>query len=84
VSCEQCREALEIDDVEPPCFSRTCYIPQPDERGQRILEIRDKLIKLHDLVDPGTILKLYNSTVEDIELLAYVEEEMEELLRTRR
>jgi hypothetical protein len=79
VSCEKCREALIIDEVEPPCFESQCWVPQPDERGQRILEIRGKLIKLQGLVDPGTILKMYDADIEDIELLAFLEEELKNM-----
>ncbi|MBI5410175.1 MAG: hypothetical protein HZA14_12495 [Nitrospirae bacterium] len=56
-----------------------CWIPQPDERGQRILEIRDKLVRLQGLVDPGTILRLYSADIEDIEILAFLEDEIKKM-----
>jgi hypothetical protein len=56
-----------------------CLIPPLDEAGSRIMEIRRKLISLQELVDPGTILKMYEATPEDIELLAAVETELAKL-----
>jgi hypothetical protein len=107
VSCEKCKEALEIDDVEPPCFNsplsrgdrgvfpsplegegqgegevpgvNACWIPKLDERGQRILELRSKLIALQGLVDSETILKMYDATIEDIEMLSFLEEELKKM-----
>ena len=43
------------------------------------MELRAKLINLNGLVDPGTILKMYDADIEDIELLAFVEEEIKKL-----
>ncbi|RJQ22033.1 MAG: hypothetical protein C4560_03130 [Nitrospiraceae bacterium] len=89
MSCDVCRETLLIDKVEPPCFNEdgdeqrpginSCWIPPPDERGQRILDIRAKITSLQGLVDPGTILGLYNADLEDIELLAWLEEQIKEM-----
>ncbi|MBI5057006.1 MAG: hypothetical protein HZB61_10370 [Nitrospirae bacterium] len=79
MSCEKCKEALLIDEVEPPCFKSQCWIPQPDERGQFIFAIRDKLIRLQGLVDPGTILRLYSADIEDIEMLAFLEDEIKKM-----
>ena len=104
MSCESCKEALLIDEKEPPCFNTpsttptppyqggefktipgvdTCWLPELDETGHRILEIRGKLIALKDLVDPGTVLRMYRATKEDIELLAAVEEEMRKIMPPR-
>jgi len=79
VSCENCRDILEKDEVEPPCFEGTCYIPDPGEQGRRILEIYNKLITLQGLVDSGTILKMYDATIEDLELLAFLKEEIDKM-----
>lgn len=62
------------EDLNPGI--NACWLPELDEAGQRILEIRGKLIALKDLVDPGTVLRMYSATLEDIEILATVEEEM--------
>ena len=40
------------------------------------MALRAKLVKLKDLVDPGTILAVYGVTREDLDLLAKVEELM--------
>lgn len=101
MSCDACKEALEIDGVEPPCFNNesefplskggkrgllpgvnACWIPPLDAAGQRIMEMRSKLIALHDLIDSGTILKMYGANMEDIEMLAFVEEEIKKLQPT--
>jgi hypothetical protein len=79
VSCKTCAETYEIDDIEPDCWSKECLVPEVDAWGQRIFEIRDRLITLKDLVDPGTILKLYNADLDDLELLAAVEEQLQEI-----
>jgi len=79
VSCEKCRDILEKDEIEPPCFEGECYIPDPGERGRRILAIYNKLITLQGLVDSGTILKMYDADLEDLELLAFLKEEIENI-----
>ncbi|GER92689.1 hypothetical protein A45J_0407 [hot springs metagenome] len=80
MSCEACAEAEEIDGAVPDCRTeKGCLIPPLDEQGQRILEIRDRLITLHDIVDAGTILRLYDATKEDVEMMAIVEKELKML-----
>jgi hypothetical protein len=77
VSCEECEKAREIDGDIPDCETdKGCVIPRLGERGGRIMAIREKLMKLKDLVDPGTILAAYGATIEDLDLLAKVEELM--------
>lgn len=56
-----------------------CWVPPLPEGLQRIFEIRDRLTTLHELVDAGTILRLYDADIEDIELLAVIEEELKTL-----
>ncbi len=81
MSCESCADILKVDGVEPDCFDddRGCPIPQPGERGRKILEIRARLISLQGLVDPGTILRMYDAGREDIDMLAFLEEELREM-----
>ncbi len=93
MSCESCKEAMVIDEKEPPCWGEVgaycntplqpginaCWLQELDEAGHRILEIRGKLIALKELVDPGTILRMYKVSLEEIELLAAVEEEMRKI-----
>lgn len=80
MSCEACADAEEIDGAVPDCQTdKGCLIPQLDEQGQRILDIRDRLITLHDIMDAGTILRMYDATKEDIEMLAIVENELKKL-----
>ena len=77
MSCESCREAQEIDGVIPDCEKeRGCLIPPLDERGKRIMGLRGKIITLKELLPADVILKMYQATIDDIELLAAVEEEI--------
>lgn len=79
MSCDSCKDILLIDEVEPPCWEDACWLPELDERCQRILEIRQKIVTLKELVDAGTILKMYEADLEDIELMAYLEEELKQM-----
>lgn len=80
MSCEACAEAEEIDGAVPDCETdKGCLIPPLTEQGQRILEIRDRLITLHDIMDAGTILSMYDATKEDIEMLSIIEKELKML-----
>ena len=80
MSCENCKEAFDIDRDVPDCETgKGCPIPPLDERGKRIVEIREKLVKLKGLVDPGTILAMYGATIDELDLLAKVEETMNAL-----
>ena len=56
-----------------------CWIPELDEAGRRILEIRQKLITLGELVGPETVIKMYEVTKEDLELLTTVESELQKI-----
>ena len=80
MSCEACQEAVEIDGESLACETeKGCMIPTLSERGQHIMELRAKLMSLNGLVDPGTILKMYDADIEDIELLAFLEEAIKDL-----
>jgi hypothetical protein len=79
-----------VDGVEPPCFYEgqaekkvsgvnACWIPELDEQSQRILDIRQKIKTLKEVVDAGTILRMYAADLEDIELLAFLEDELRKL-----
>lgn len=54
-------------------------IPPLSDSGQHIMELRVKLISLNGLVDPGTILKMYDADIDDIELLTFLEEAIKDL-----
>ena len=79
VSCDNCKDALLIDEVEPACWVGECLLPEIGERERRVLEIRDRLVALNDLGIGGEILRMYEADVNDIELLAAVEEELKAL-----
>ena len=75
VSCEECERSREIDGDIPDCeTAKGCVIPPLTERGVRVMALREKLVRLRDLVDPGTIVAMYGATIEDIDLLAKMEE----------
>jgi len=64
-----------MDGDLPDCETgKGCAIPPLNEWGRRVMDIREKLTKLRNLVDPGTILGLYGATREDLDLLIKVEE----------
>lgn len=42
------------------------------------MQIRAMLCGLHEVVDPGTILAQYNADLDDLEMLAVIEEELKE------
>ena len=77
MSCDACKDIYVVDEIEPDCFEGACIVPMLDAEGQRIVEIRDRLIVLKDLVDSGTIMKIYGATKEDIEMLAFIETQMD-------
>lgn len=67
----------EKDGIAPDCETeKGCLIPPIMPEGQRILEIRGKLITLRGLVESGVIFQMYGATKDDIDMLAIVEEEM--------
>ncbi|GEM_PF-2249710 len=77
VCCEACEEIREKDGVAPDCETeKGCILPPIGPAERRILEIRDRLVALQGLVDPGAVLKIYGASRRDIELLASVEKEL--------
>lgn len=76
MSCENCKQLLELDGVEPDCIEGNCIIPELHADEQRILHLRSLLASLNEIVDSGYILKLYDADIEDIEMLAFIEEEL--------
>ena len=79
---------MEVDNVEPPCFAETenikpgdnaCWHNLPDAWGSRIIEIRSQLIVLNELVDAGSILRLHDADIDDIELLVFYERELKKV-----
>ena len=83
MSCEACREAHQVDGVTPGCETgQGCLIPPLDERGSRVMQIRDMLVRLKDLVDAGTVLRMYGAGIDDLELLALLEDEIRKNART--
>jgi hypothetical protein len=49
-----------------------------DEAGAKAMDIREQVVKLQNLIDPGTVLKLHGCGLAELELLAVIEEELSE------
>ncbi len=81
MSCEACKDILVNDDVEPDCFDddKGCRIPMLDQRELRIIDIRGKLVSLRGLIDSGIILEMYDATREDIEMIIFIEDEIQKM-----
>ena len=76
MGCDNCEKEFDKNGIEPICWEGECPIPPLDAQGQRILEIRERIIELRDLVDSGAILRIYRADEEDLELLALWEKEV--------
>ena len=77
MSCEQCKDIEGQDGIAPPCKDeRGCYIPPVGTDEQRVLEMRARLITLAPLGIGGEILRMYEATKEDFEMLAAIEDEI--------
>lgn len=68
-----------MDGIAPDCQSeRGCPIPELGPAGAKVLHLRGLLMRLHGLVDAGTICRMVDAGLEDLELLAVVEDELRE------
>ncbi len=66
-----------MDGVTPDCETgKGCLIPALDERAARVTRLRDILVRLKDLVDAGIVLRMYGADIDDLELLAVLEDEI--------
>lgn len=80
MTCESCRDIEKVDEVLPDCKTgKGCLIPQLGQEEARILEVRDLLVRLHDLINPEVILKMYEISGEEIEMLAVIEDEIKKM-----
>lgn len=68
-----------MDGLTPDCQTdKGCPVPPPGPAGQHILEIRSLLVRLHNLVDAGTVCRICNVDRHDLELLAAIEDQLSE------
>lgn len=59
----------------PPCRTdEGCWIPPIPPAAQRALEIRDRLVRLHDLNIGDAVLRIYGADKNDLDLLAVAED----------
>ena len=60
----------------PDCKTeRGCAIPPLGYAEARTLYLRERLIKLSNILSPECVLKIYGATIEDVDMLALIEEE---------
>lgn len=69
--------------TELPCATVPCRIPALRPEAQRIIAIRDLLMSLDNLVDPGTICRICNVESSDLFLLAAIEAELKRSQKTQ-
>ena len=75
LNCDDCREAQAIDGIIPDCETdEGCKVPSLSVAAMRALEIRDRLSRLSRLGVGGKILDLYEATIDDLELIAVIED----------
>lgn len=69
--------------TELPCAGAPCKIPKLDPLARRVIEIHNLIIRLGDLVDPGTVCRICNVESSDLYLLATVEDELKRIKKAR-
>lgn len=68
-----------MDGITPDCQTPAgCLIPTLEAEGRRVMEIRDLLGKLHNVIDSGTICRICDVDLLDLQLLAIAEEILKE------
>jgi hypothetical protein len=67
-----------MDGVDPPCEKGQCPIPGLSAGEARVMEMRSLLIRLRGVVDGGTVLRTYGATIDELELLGAIEDELRE------
>lgn len=66
-----------MDDVTPPCQTGVgCWIPPLPTDAARVLALRDKLIRLRRLGIGAEIMRMYQVTLDDLDLLALIDNEL--------
>ena len=65
-----------MDGIEPECTNGECPIPNPGPQGERLLHVRGLLVRLKGVVDSDTICRLTGVDLDDLELLAALEDEI--------
>lgn len=66
-----------MDGLVPMCMQTACPLPTlgPDER--RIMDIRQDIIELRDLVPPHEVLRHHGATMQDARHIAAIEREVQ-------
>ena len=72
-----------IDHAVPRCeTSGGCLIPALGPEEARVMEMRALLVSLAGLVSPEAILRISGATLRQLELLAYLEQMLEEVAQS--
>lgn len=61
-----------MEKVDPDCDK--CPVPPLDESGRRIMEMYEMIDRLEGMIGAETVLNLYDATMNDLPLLAIVNE----------
>ncbi len=56
-----------------------CLIPPLGSEEARVMEMRAQVVHLRGLVSPEGVLRMYGATRRQLELLAYLEQTLEEV-----
>jgi hypothetical protein len=68
-----------VDGIIPDCKTDVgCTITRALPSVRRALELRGMLVRLHPLVDAGTVCREFGATRHDLELIAHVEDALRE------
>jgi len=63
--------------VTPDCKTPAgCPIPPLDRDGRRALQIRSLIVRLHNLVGADSVLRICDADLEDLALLAIIEDNL--------
>jgi hypothetical protein len=75
MNCEVCRNAQAEANVTPHCETpKGCPLPPLIPEAARMLELRGLLVSLHDLVGPETICRQFGADMDDLRMLADLED----------
>ena len=77
--CETCIDIEGEDGIAPGCKTeKGCPVPPLSPAERRILEMRGMLRSLSGRVDAGTVLRMHRVSLEDLRVLALIEEGLKE------
>lgn len=85
MACGTCEEVRAIDNIAPDCETeRGCLIPKLSEDERRVMTTYMQLNSAADMFGPGLIMQHNNISRSDLELLLFVNQEVDMLTRERK